>query len=150
RAYAADGRCKFTTWLVVVVRRASIDFARQKYGRRNETNGVHDRENHSLRRQLAARLEDSIDPDALADGKATPDGVVRAKQLTHILDATLAELPTEDRLLLRFRFNDDLTAGEIARLLAWPSSFHVYRRLKIVCAKVGAKLKARGVVGSEP
>jgi len=33
RAYASDGRSKFTTWLVVVTRRVCLDHVRQRYGR---------------------------------------------------------------------------------------------------------------------
>ena len=33
RKYGSDGRTRFTTWLVVVARRLSIDFHRARYGR---------------------------------------------------------------------------------------------------------------------
>src|SRR5258707_5460889 len=43
RAYAADGRSKFSTWLVVVTRRICLDFHRRRYGRARDT-GVDPRE----------------------------------------------------------------------------------------------------------
>jgi len=39
RAYAADGRSKFTTWLVVVARRLCLDHLRHRYGRLREEGG---------------------------------------------------------------------------------------------------------------
>jgi DNA-directed RNA polymerase specialized sigma subunit len=37
-------------------------------------------------------------------------------------------------LLLTLRFEDELSAAEIADILGMPSQFHVYRRLKVILA----------------
>ncbi len=51
RAYAPDGRTKFTTWLVVVARRLCIDHHRQRYGRTPEADSEQHGE-HAARRRL--------------------------------------------------------------------------------------------------
>ena len=52
----------------------------------------------------------------------------------------LNELSPSDQLLLRLRFEEDLTAREIAPLLGLASQFHVYRRIETVCGMVRARL----------
>ena len=52
----------------------------------------------------------------------------------------LRELHPSDQLLLRLRFEEGLTAREIAPLLGLPSQFHVYRRIETVCGMVRARL----------
>src|SRR6266850_3361808 len=51
RAYTADGRSKFSTWLVVVARRLCLDFHRQRYGRARDT-GTEAKEARAARRRL--------------------------------------------------------------------------------------------------
>ena len=45
-----------------------------------------------------------------------------------------------DQLLLRLRFDEELTARQIAGLLGLPTPFHVYRRLDAVCATLRTRL----------
>jgi DNA-directed RNA polymerase specialized sigma24 family protein len=66
------------------------------------------------------------------------------------LEEALAAVSAPDRLLLRLRFEDDLTAQEIARLLQFPSPFHVYRRLNGVLASLRVALKRRGIESAMP
>jgi RNA polymerase sigma factor (sigma-70 family) len=145
RAYGDDGRGKFTTWLVVVVRRLCFDHRREKYGRvRGDDENVED--GHRMRGRLVDLISDHNALTELVDLSSTsPDDHVRAAQLDDLLKSALAALEAEDRLLLRFRFEDDLSAGEIARLMSCRSPFDVYRRLRRVLASLRTTLLSRGV-----
>ena len=79
-----------------------------------------------------------------------PERELRNTQLQHALDACLGELPPDDRLLLKLRFEDDLSAQAIAPVLGLPSPFHVYRRIKAVCLQLRRRLVERGVEDSTP
>ena len=129
RGYSADGRCKFTTWLVVVARRLCLDHLRHRYGRARETDRDA-RERRAERRRVEDLLSERIDLSHLPD-TATPgaDALLIAAEQSRALAAMLERLDARDRLLLKLRFEDDLPAREIAALLHYPTQFHVYRRL---------------------
>jgi RNA polymerase sigma factor (sigma-70 family) len=152
RAYEADGRSKFTTWLVVVVQRLCLDFVRQKYGRRRDGADDGPRSVASIsRRELRDLLATSVDLAAIADDRAPgPDIPLREQELHRRLAEALGELTAEDRLVLKLRFEDGLTAREIATLLGWPTQFHVYRQLNAITAALRRRLAARGVESSAP
>ncbi|MFN2637699.1 MAG: RNA polymerase sigma factor [Gemmatimonadaceae bacterium] len=150
RAYGDDGRGKFTTWLVVVVRRLCLDHRREKYGRVRGDN-----ENEADGHRLRARLVDLTSDDAaLAEivdvSAAGPEERLRAVQLDEALKLAVAALEPEDRLLLRFRFEDDLSAAEITRLMDCSSPFDVYRRLRRVLATLRTALLRKGVGDPAP
>ena len=70
-----------------------------------------------------------------ADARAPPRGAARRA-------AARAHRPRCARLLLlKLRFVDDLAAQEIARLLDYPSPFHVYRRLNALLAELRRTLQ---------
>ena len=151
RAYRADGRSKFTTWLVVVARRICVDFLRQKYGRYDAASTGAGNVNRSTRLALVQLIRDEVDPTAIADDNAAlPDGGVRTRELSARLEEAVRELTTDDQLLLKLRFDDDLAASAIARLIGLPTAFHVYRRLNGLLAQLRARLSARGVESAEP
>lgn len=142
RGYVSDGRGKFSTWLVVVVRRLCLDQLRSRYGRRDRT----DEQTRQQRRQLADLVGADMDLDLLpADDGPLPDDVLRRDELHAELGAAIAELDAADRLLLRLRFQDEVPVAEIARLLALPSVFHVYRQLNRTFSALRAALKRAGV-----
>ena len=153
RGYVADGRSSFGTWLVVVARRLCIDHHRQLYGR--PPRGEHDvataREQRLARRRLleltALPLEAA---DLVEEDARSPDKQLRARELHDALDAALSDLSAADRVLLNLRFEDALSAQEIALTLGWPTPFHVYRRLNTLYANLRRCLIARGVVSSAP
>jgi RNA polymerase sigma factor (sigma-70 family) len=147
--YGADGRGKFTTWLVVVVRRLCLDYARQKYGRvRHAENGD---ESRRMRTRLVNLISDQRELSELVDtSAANPDERLRALELDDALSRTLGTLDAEDRLLLRLRFEDDLSAREIARLMSCRSQFDVYRRLRQVLETVRLALLKKGVADAAP
>ena len=62
--------------------------------------------------------------------------------------ALLAEiegLDAADRLLIKLRFEDGLSAKDIASLTRSATPFHVYRRLNRILATLKRGLVARGV-----
>jgi RNA polymerase sigma factor (sigma-70 family) len=150
--YVPDGRSQFTTWLVVVTRRMCVDFYRQRYGRpRGEEPSSATLAEREARRRLAnfAGVED-VQAQIADEKDPGPEGSFRNEQLQHALDSSVAALLPEDQLLLKLRFHDDLPAHRIAPILAMPSQFHVYRRLKAVCAELRRSLLARGVEDGTP
>ena len=55
-----------------------------------------------------------------------------------------------DRLLIKLRFDDDLSAREIAGLVGLPTPFHVYRRLNALLGQLRRVLRQRGIHEAEP
>lgn len=144
RAYAADGRSKFTTWLVVVARRLCLDQMRRRYGRARDESGE-GRERRAERRRLEDLLSEHVDLDGVPDGKATgADVQMIAGEQSEALNSAVARLEPRDRLILKLRFDDDLSAREIATLLALPTPFHVYRRINALLESLRAALAPRG------
>ena len=145
RAYAADGRSKFSTWLVVVARRLCLDFHRQRYGRARDT-GTDAREARAARRRLVDLVAEDLDasgrsPISLAD----PQADLLGREQSAMLDGALRGLPPGDRLLLTLRFEEDLSAREIAQVMGMATPFHVYRRLNAVLGSLRQSLRRRGV-----
>ena len=151
RAYRADGRSKFTTWLVVVARRICVDYLRQKYGRYEPASKDAANVDWTSRRALAELVGSEVDPSGIADDNAVlPDEALRTEELSARLEGAVRELSNDDRLLLKLRFDDDLSASAIARLVGLPTAFHVYRRLNGLLAQLRARLSARGIESAEP
>lgn len=141
RGYAADGRGKFTTWLVLVVRRLCVDEARRRYGRpRGGPN-----EAHETRRRLADLVAADVDTDLLPGSSRTPEEEAAASELSGRLNGAIDELEPGDRLMLRLRFQDEVAVAEIARIFSLPNVFHVYRRLNQVLAQLREALREAGV-----
>jgi RNA polymerase sigma factor (sigma-70 family) len=152
RAYVADGRGKFSTWLVVVARRLCLDHYRQRYGRtRASVAETENDESHASRRRLVDLLVEAIDPAELtAHDASNPETELQASELCAALAAALAGLSGSDRLLLTLRIEDDLPAREIARVMGFPTPFHVYRRLNTLFESLRAVLRQRGVEDATP
>ena len=128
RRFAADGRGKFTTWLIVVVRRLCVDHDRRKNGRIMSTNA---RDPAAPRRLI----ELVLDPEVLAripDNAPSADEELEQAQVLRQLDAAVATLSPADQLLLTLRYHDNRSAREIASLMSLATPFHVYRRLNRV------------------
>jgi len=126
RTYAADGRGKFTTWLVVVTRRLCVDHNRLKHGR-PPSPGT--RNPVSPRRLVDLVL---LDPEVLArlpDGRPSAEDQLDRKQVLERLEAAVGTLAPMDQLLVTLRYEDARSAREIASLMSLPTPFHVYRRL---------------------
>ena len=85
------------------------------------------------------------DADDVADENTVqPDREVEVAELSGELTSALSSLPSADRLLIQLRFEDGLSAAEIARVLRYPSQFHVYRHLNSVLASLRTSLRSRG------
>jgi len=150
RGYGADGRGKFTTWLVVVARRLCLDHRREKYGRmRGEDEG---RENgHRMRGRLVDLVSDDAELLKLVDTSgAGPEEGLRVRQLDGALKSAIAALDPDDRLLLTLRFEDELSAPQIARIMSCRSQFDVYRRLRRVLDTLRTVLIRNGVGDPAP
>jgi RNA polymerase sigma factor (sigma-70 family) len=148
REFATDPRSKLSTWLVVVARRLCLDLYRRRYGRNR---GRESTDGRMVRRRLQDLLTEHVD---VCDLQPTHTGgaelAVREAELRVALDEALTTIEPRDRLLLRLRFDDDLSAQEIARLLDLPTPFHVYRRVNTLLAQLRRSLEQRGIVSPVP
>lgn len=146
RGYSVTATSKFTTWLVVVARRICVDHNRVRYGRLRNRGSEHERERLKKRRRLEDLSDLFRDQEELLDENGVqPDQEVEAAELTTELRSALDLLPPADQLLIRLRFEDGLSAAEIAQTLRYPSQFHVYRRLNAVLAVLKSSLRGRGI-----
>ena len=151
RSFAAEGRAKFTTWLVVVTRRLVLDYRRSRYGRDRGAESEGSKERLEARRRLADLISETADVDEIGDsGTGDPGRALRADQRRRALAEALGELEAQDQLLLNLRFVDDLPGREIAEIMGLPSPFHAYRRLKAVLSSLRAGLESRGIDDAEP
>jgi len=148
--YVEDPRAQFTTWLVIVARRLCVDFLRQRYGRHHGVPSSESAE-HVVRRRLADLIADQFDDaDPIPDPEGGPDSELRRRDLAFTLENCLAGLPPAHRVLLAMRFEDDLPVREIARILRYPTPFHLYRTLNAVLTELRQALRQRGVRDAEP
>lgn len=146
-AYHTTSGCSFTTWLAVVARRLCLDHYRSKYGRAR-TDDAQAKEAQRERKRLVDLVAGEVELDLAA---TTPDPAASLEQaeILAALDAALTALAPRDRLLLRYRFDDDLPAREIARLMDFPSAFHVYRHINALLASCKRVLLTKGFRGSD-
>ena len=150
RAYQAEGRATFSTWLTVAARRLCLDHYRSRYGRHRPTRDPgRSTALRGLRRRLVDSVGADVDTDLLPDaGAASAESETIRRERDARLNAELQTLPPQDRLLLVLRFEDDLPASRIAGIVGLPTSFHVYRRLNAVLARLRTALISRGIDGS--
>jgi RNA polymerase sigma factor (sigma-70 family) len=149
RAFPRESRGKFTTWLVVVTRRLCHDEHRHRYGRPQGTTGnAHD---WAARRSLVDLIGAELDASETAGAaESVPDVALCRAELATALATALARLDTSDRLLLRLRYEDELSMPEIARLLGRASPFPLYRQVDRLLALLRSSLEAVGVADSLP
>jgi RNA polymerase sigma factor (sigma-70 family) len=135
---------RFTTWLVAVARRLCTDFDRERYGRFTSAENPE----RVVRRSLVDLVAAQIDDERLG----APDDIAEAGILAErdrLVGEVLAELPPDDRLLLKLRYEDGLSVLESRGVLGLPTVFHVYRRLRSLHAGLRQKLARRGVTSSD-
>ncbi len=145
RSYSDSGRGTFTTWLVAVSRRLCIDEHRARYGRSRPADATPEQRD---RRQLADLLSAEGVLDSLEFPGGAPDANVEAAEIREALERALARIDVSDRLLLRLRFEDELSVPEIARLLREQSPFPVYRRIDGILAVLRKELTLAGIGGA--
>jgi RNA polymerase sigma factor (sigma-70 family) len=144
RSFDAAGTARFTTWLTVVLRRLCLDHHRARVGRRQAT-GPEAEARETARRDLAELIAEDLEAVPLADSGPLPDAVAEASEWKAVLSEALEGLDPEDRLILAFRFEQELSVPEIARLTAAASPFHVYRRIDRILGQLRAKLERAGI-----
>jgi RNA polymerase sigma factor (sigma-70 family) len=144
RAHPRSG-AEFPLWLTVVVRRLCLDHYRERYGRERSSGGGPSQA-RTARRRLVDLVADRTDPELLASsGSDAPDVELARSERLRALSTALSGLAPADRLLLRLRFAEEATAREIARLMRFPTVFHVYRRLDHVMKDLRRALDALGI-----
>jgi RNA polymerase sigma factor (sigma-70 family) len=140
RGYVDIERGRFTTWLVVVVRRLCTDHARRRFGRTDAAAT----DVRRLRARLALLAGASEVDEVLPDPSPLPDNALELNEERRVLGAAMADLDPADRLLLKLRFRDDVAVSDIARRLGFPTVFHVYRRVNRVLARLRGSLQRAG------
>ena len=99
----------------------------------------------------ARRTPESLDTliddglDRAGDPADALDEALAAQDTVDVLGAALAALDPEDRLLVQLRFEQDLTAVEIANVLHYDHFKHVYTRLRTVLGRLRRTLSAQGL-----
>lgn len=152
RTWRDDGRSRLSTWLLVVARRLSLDYRRQRYGRLRleRGDGASARVEHVARRLLEDLATTPLDDAALEDPALAADATLLSAEIRAALHAALDELPAEDRRLIRMRFEEERTGQEIARTLGLPTPFHAFRRINRILDALRLRLAARGVEDATP
>jgi RNA polymerase sigma factor (sigma-70 family) len=152
RAFVADGRSEFSTWLVVVAQRICLDHYRHQYGRNRHLANADDRdEDVAARRRLVDLIGADVDLSTLSDSRvADQDEALRVADIYAALETVLEQLDPSERLLLKLRFEDDLPVAEIAHNLSLPTRFHVYRRLATVLERLRRELGRSGITDPVP
>jgi RNA polymerase sigma factor (sigma-70 family) len=148
RGFSANGPSKFSTWLVVVTQRLCLDYRRRRYGRVREAQSESARVAQGLRRRLHDLAGEEFDLSSIAGSTSDPAEQLTSNELRRLLALAVGALSPSDHLLITLRFNDGLSAPEIARVMHLPSPFHVYRRLDAAIRALRANLVARGVESS--
>jgi RNA polymerase sigma factor (sigma-70 family) len=151
QTYASDRRTKFSTWLLVVASRLCLDHNRHLYGRARPTQHQRPREElvRERRKSLVDLLGAEAQPEELEDtASPNPEVQLRKHELQNALEDVLATLDPRDRLLLRLRFEQELSVPRIAAVMGFPSPFHVYRRLSQLFDDLRVQLKRRGIENS--
>jgi RNA polymerase sigma factor (sigma-70 family) len=147
RAFAGEGRGKFTTWLVVVARRLCVDHHRHAHGRSQpgQNAGHTESVDHIARRNLADLVAGEIDWECIEDRAGLqPDTGVQKKEQRQALLAAVERLDIADQLLLKLRFEDDIPIGTVGPMVGMDSRWQVHRRLKLVLARLRDELEAGG------
>ncbi len=104
------------------------------------------------RRLLDARLSDHAQQtNATADGTAAeasvldpapnPEAQAVLKERATVLRRALGRLPSRDRLLIRLRFEQELTLEQVAKLLDLGNAQRVERQIKAVLTKLRKELE---------
>lgn len=101
----------------------------------------------AARPRLVALEEDAQDAVATDRADARADEAEARRTSTRaarIVRETLARLPLEDRMLVRFRFGAELSIADAARLLGVPQR-PLYRRIEALLRQLRAALERGGV-----
>jgi RNA polymerase sigma factor (sigma-70 family) len=98
-------------------------------------------------RPRVVELDESLPvaaPDAADVRVMDADRRRRSATTSHAIRDTLAALPAEDAMILRFRFGSGMSIADISRMLRLPQR-PLYRRLDALIARLRAALDAAGL-----
>lgn len=121
-----EGRAKLTTWLWSIASRVASEWRRRAHVRRE--------------------LPTDPMPDAEGEHDAGPERAVERRQARALVDAALASMPDEQRLVFALYELDGLPVDEIASLAGCPVNT-VYSRLRLArqhFERAVSRLRARG------
>jgi RNA polymerase sigma factor (sigma-70 family) len=149
RTFDETSGARFSTWLTVAARRMCLDHLRARYGRQRESaqpNRIYPL--RSIRRALADSIGPEVDVERIVD-EQSPSLIAQTVvgERDEALRVALVQLKSRERLLLALRYEDDLSAARIARIVGLPTPFHVYRQLNAVLEKLRLILESRGIEG---
>lgn len=145
RAFSLNGTGKFTTWLVVVLRRLCIDHHRVVFGREERADHDAPDPDRVARRNLASLVASEVEPDQLVDADSEPaDLELVRRECSALLETALGELESRDRLLLTLRYVDGHPPERVARMLGFSSRFAVRRRITSLLASLRNRLEQGG------
>lgn len=146
RRFSADGRGRFSTWLAVVARRLCLDHHRGRYGRTRRGSGApRPSVDRVARRSLADLTGSAEDFTRLRDTlQSDPGEDVGDAERRDALRCAFESLLPQDQLLLKLRFEEELSARQIAIVLQMPTPFHVYRRLRCLLGTLRGRLRGQG------
>lgn len=152
RAFRPVSGSSVAAWLVVVARRLCLDRERANTGRQRSENPNESTEaQRRLRRALNRLGAGEFDPgDILPSGRQSPDEALREHDLHRALASAFRRLTPRHQLVLRLRFDDALSIGEIAEILGQRNVFQVYRQLRTSLAELRRHLERAGVTDAEP
>jgi RNA polymerase sigma factor (sigma-70 family) len=152
RAFAESVDTDFRLWLFVVSRRLALDHYRHRYGRpRGGAQEAGDAPGRASRRRLVDLVSAEVDPEELsAPANDSPEAEFARHERDRVLHECMGGLEPRDRLLLRLKFSEELSAREIADLMRFPSAGHVYRRLDAVLRTLRQDVSRLGLEGIEP
>jgi RNA polymerase sigma factor (sigma-70 family) len=151
RSFGDPERTDCRVWLFVVARRLALDHYRHTYGRSRSRDDPAEDEGRATRRRLIDLVGEQLDPAELsapADGR--PDTALARRERDRLLESALRRLAPRDQLLLRLRFSQELSAREIAGMMAFESAGQVYRRIESVLKTLRSELERLGIEEMEP
>lgn len=152
RAYVADGRSEFTTWLVVVAQHACLDHRRHRYGRnrQSESEPSIPEDERAARRRLVDLISAEVDLSSVRDNAHSGEDSLRETELYNALESAIEMLAPRDRLMVKLRFEDDLPMSELSRNLGFPNRFQAYRHLIGVLRALRQALERAGITDAVP
>src|SRR6185295_4742196 len=92
---------------------------------------------------LVGEQLDPAELSAPADGR--PDAALARQERDRLLELSLRRLAPRAQLLLRLRFSQELSAREIAGMMAFASAGQVYRRIERVLKTLRSELERLGI-----
>jgi len=145
RTYNPQSGASFSTWLTVAARNLCLDHHRARYGRNRSACEERNTALRLVRRALLETDQFAVDADTVADHVSGPDDDLVTRNRDECLRRELAKLTDREQLILSLKFEDELSASRIARIVGYSTPFQVYRILASLQARLKAALKSQGI-----